>query len=325
MRYEKRQAKQYARENMRGIWAAIMTPFKANGDIDEPEMRRNVRYYVDQLRIDGIFCGGLVGECWSLTLEERLRVHEIVVEEVGGRIPVMPHVGCNSIRDTIRLAQHAQKIGATYVVIVNPPLNPHSSEQLQDWFSAVCAETDLGVCLFNAKESGFSMTPAQIDSLAAIENVIGVKNPQPIEHIDEVRRLCGKKILVFDPAEFRFLDNIRNHGDRCYMSSPAPLLIQTPGRLTVRDYAQLAWNGDLQGAAKLSATLEPVREVLKKWVGNPWLAGALPLAEVKAFGEVLGFCNGNVRLPLRPLSAAQKAELRADLDRAGMLAQRKAA
>jgi 4-hydroxy-tetrahydrodipicolinate synthase len=325
MRYEKRQAKQYARENMRGIWAAIMTPFKANGDIDEPEMRRNVRYYVDQLKIDGIFCGGLVGECWSLTMEERLRVHEIVVAEIAGRIPVMPHVGCNSIRDAVRLAQHAQKIGATYLVCVNPPLNPHSTEQLKDWFGSVCAETDLGLCLFNAKESGLSMTPEQIATLAEIENVIGVKNPQPIEHLDEVRRLVGKTIRVFDPAEFRFLDNVRKHGDTCYMSSPTPLLIQTPGRLTFRDYAHMAWNGDLDGAAKLAATLEPVRKVLTKWIGDPWLEGALPLAQVKAFGEVIGFCNGNVRLPLRPLTAAQKAELRADIDHSGLLASRKAA
>jgi dihydrodipicolinate synthase/N-acetylneuraminate lyase len=46
---------------------------------------------------------------------------------------------------------------------------------------------------------------------------------------------------------------------------------------------------------------------------------------VKAFGEVIGFCNGNVRLPLRPLTAAQKAELRADIDHSGLLASRKAA
>ena len=325
MLYRKSAAKEYARANMRGVWAAIPYPFDANGDIDEAECRRSVRYYVDQLKIDGVFCGGLVGECWSLTMEERLRGQEIVVDEIAGRIPVIAHAGSVAIRDTVRLAQHAQQIGATYVVVVNPPLGPHSTEQLKDFFKSVCAEVDIGVSLFNAKEAGYSLTPAQIAELAEIENIISVKNPQPVEHTDEVRRLAGDKIRVFDPTEARFLDNIIRHGDLCYMSSPAPFLMQTPGRLTMREYCHQAWSGDLKGAQRTFASVEATRQVMQKWVFGRWLEGRLPLAEIKAWGELLGICSARVRLPLRELSAAEKLEMRTDLEKSGFLAHRRAA
>ena len=326
MTYPKSAAKAYARANMRGVWAAIPYPFDANGEIDEPETRRNVRYYIDQIKIDGIFCGGLVGECWALTMEERLRGQQIVISEVAGRIPVIAHAGAQSIRDTVRIAQHAQELGAPYVVVVNPPLNPHSSAQVKDFFRSVCAELDIGVSLFNAREAGWSLTPAQIADLCDIENIVSIKNPQDPEHLAQTRRLVGKEILVFDPSEARFLDNILQHGDQCYMSSPAPLLLQAPGQLTMREYSQLAWNGDAAGAKRVAATLDAKREVLRKWIFGPWLDGELPIPQIKACGELLGFYRGDrLRLPMRSLSAAQKAEFRADLEKAGWAVLKNAA
>jgi hypothetical protein len=152
-----------------------------------------------------------------------------------------------------------------------------------------------------------------------------VKNPQPVEHIEEVRRLAGDKLLVFDPSESRFLENIIRHGDLCYMSSPAPLLMQIPGRLTMREYCHQAWSGDIKGAQRTFASVEATRQVMGKWVFGRWLDGRLPLAEIKAWGELLGFCSAKVRLPLRELSAADKLEMRTDLEKSGFLAHRRAA
>ena len=326
MLYKKSAAKEYARANMRGVWAAIPYPFDANGEIDEAETRRNVRYYVDQIEIDGIFCGGLVGECWALTMEERLRGQQIVISEVAGRIPVIAHAGAQSIRDTVRIAQHAQELGAPYVVVVNPPLNPHLSAQVKDFFKSVCAEVDIGVSLFNAKEAGWSLTPEQIADIGEIENIVSIKNPQDVEHLNRVRKLAGDRMLVFDPSEPRFLDNILTHGDQCYMSSPAPFLLQSPGQLTMREYARLAWSGDAAGAKRVAATLDAKRAVLNKWIFAPWLAGELPITQIKACGELLGFFRGDrMRLPMRALTAAQKAEFRADIAKAGWAALKNAA
>ena len=84
MNYRRSEAKEAARAQFRGLWAAITTPFTADDRLDEAGLRRNMRYFTDQLGVDGIFCTGTMGEFWALTKEERLRAVEIVVEEARG-------------------------------------------------------------------------------------------------------------------------------------------------------------------------------------------------------------------------------------------------
>ena len=110
MLYRRSEAKAFGRKNLRGIWAAIPFPFTKAGELDEKGLRRDIRRYVDELKLDGFFCGGLVGEFWALTMEERQRGHRIVVEEVAGKTQTMPHTGALSLRDTIALTRHAQEI-----------------------------------------------------------------------------------------------------------------------------------------------------------------------------------------------------------------------
>src|SRR3954451_23639780 len=98
MQYRKAEAKEAARRQFRGLWAAITTPFTADGELDEDGLRRNMRHYTDELHIEGIFCTGNMGEFWALTHDERLRIVEIVVEEARGK--------CLTIAQTAHHAAH---------------------------------------------------------------------------------------------------------------------------------------------------------------------------------------------------------------------------
>lgn len=84
-------AKETAFEKVRGLWIAIPTPFTLAGEIDEGGLRKSVDYYIDGLAVDGIFCGGVMGEFWSMTVEERARVHELVVGRRGQSADHGPH------------------------------------------------------------------------------------------------------------------------------------------------------------------------------------------------------------------------------------------
>ncbi len=235
MRYHRSQAKTFGKTHMRGVWAAIPYPFTQTGELDEAALRKDVRHYVDVLKIDGFFCGGLIGEFWSLTMEERRRGQQIVVEEVGDKAQVIAHTACSSIRETVALTQHAQSVGATYAVIGNPAMNSRHPDHLFEFYRLVCAEVDIAVALFNTNFSGYALSPELVGRLADIGNIFCIKNPQPVEHIAEVRRRVGGKILVCDPTEARWLDNIVTHKDQVFMSSPSPYLLQTAGRLTIRE------------------------------------------------------------------------------------------
>ena len=78
--------KELAFELVRGLWVAIPTPFTAGGEVDEEALRTSVEHYIDALHVDGIYCGGVMGEFWSMSVPERRRVHELVADTAAGRV-----------------------------------------------------------------------------------------------------------------------------------------------------------------------------------------------------------------------------------------------
>lgn len=318
MKYTRREAKKYTREHMKGVWAAIPYPFTEDGDLDEAALRKDLRRYIDDLKIDGLFIGGLLGEVWSLTMDERHRGQQIVLDEVNGATQIIAHTVAASIRETVALTQHAQKLGADFAIMGNPPLNSRHPNVTRNFFETVCAETDLGVGLFNTAISGYLLSPQQIADLAEIENIVCLKDSQPPAHIIETRKLAGDKIVICDPLEANLLDNILFYRDQVHMSSPAPYLFQTPGSTPIRDYYRAATAGREDEARRIWATLARARTVEQKWLNAPWSLGFLPTAAIKAWSEMLGLSGGSPRLPIKPLTEAQKAELRRDLVWAGL-------
>jgi len=80
MKYSRTDAKAYARTHLSGIWAAAQTPFKPDLSIDDVGLRRNLRHWVDDLGVDGVFVSGKQGEFFSMSLAERKRTFEIAVD-----------------------------------------------------------------------------------------------------------------------------------------------------------------------------------------------------------------------------------------------------
>lgn len=320
MRYGKSEAKAFGRANMRGIWAAIPYPFKETGDLDEAGLRRDIRKYIDVLKIDGFFCGGLVGEYWALTMEDRRRGQQIVVEEVGDKAQTMPHTGCLSQRDAIALTQHAQDIGATYVVVGNPPVSTRDPDELYEFYRGLCAEVDIGISLFNTPICGYSLSPELVARIADLDNIFCIKNPLPVEHTDEVRRLTAGKIIVCDPSEGRWLDNIIRHKDQVYMSSPDPYLLQTGGKQLMREYTEQAMAGEFEAARTTSRRMDPIRRIADKWMNAKWAEPSVPINVIKYWSELLGYTGGNPRAPTRPLTTEQRSVLKKELQTAGLLA-----
>ena len=134
MNYRKSEAKEAAKAQFRGVWAAITTPFTPDDKLDEAGLRRNMRRYTDGLHVDGIFCTGTMGEFWALTKEERKRAVEIVVEEARGKCKVIAHTGHHSPNETVDLTRHAQEVGADFAIVINPYYPWGSEDTLYQWF-----------------------------------------------------------------------------------------------------------------------------------------------------------------------------------------------
>jgi 4-hydroxy-tetrahydrodipicolinate synthase len=310
MNCSRSEAKAYARANMRGVWAAIPYPFDANLELDEAGLRSNIRHYLDNHPLDGIFCGHFMSEFWSLTVAERRRAAEIVVDEVAGRVPVVVQTGHHSAHESVELTRHAEKIGATYAALGNPYFFAHTSGGIYEYFKHISDRTEIGI----------SLSPELINRLADLENIVAVKNPQPLNHTLETLRLAGDRVVVSDPDERNWLMLMTHFGFRLYTSSPVPYLLQRSGYTPLKDYTAMAVDGDPAKAAVLAYAMEPARTVMDRWLHQPWATRrVMPIAYLKAWCELMGMAGGSVRPPLAQVTAEERERLQADLIRVGLL------
>ena len=311
-------AKRVARETVRGLWIAIATPFTADGrHVDEETLERAVEHYVNGLRVDGIFCGGVMGEFWALTLDERKRVHAVVHRQAAGRVPVMVQVGHHSLQDTIALCRHATDQGIGFGVAMNPYFPPELPDELVlAYYTALDTATDLPMFLFNTPYSGTALSVDLIARLADLEIVCGIKNPRPRAHLLELQQRVGDRIVVTDAAEGEWLELHTAYGMQALMSTPALALYQHPGDLPVHEYTRLADAGELAAAREVSDSLAPARAAFKRWMRDPWTEQrVIPIAHLKSWLEAIGLPHGPVRPPLLPLTREQSAALQRDVER----------
>ncbi|HKZ18894.1 MAG TPA: dihydrodipicolinate synthase family protein [Acidimicrobiia bacterium] len=316
-------AKEMAFEKVRGLWIAIPTPFTSAGEVDEGTLRKSVDYYIEGLAVDGIFCGGVMGEFWALTVEERAQVHELVVNAAAGRVPVMAHIGHHTYSEAAQLSRHAEEVGADFVIAINPyfPIKP-SDDIVRDWFRRLTAESSVPFFLFNTSYSGYALSPELIAELADLDTVCGIKNPKPREHLLRVKELAGDRMVVCDASEADWLGLHLDHGFQSLMSTPALAMYQTPAKRPIYDYTRKAHGGDVAGAWALHDTLGRERDAFERWMRDSWLArgeGAIPIAALKTWLALMGLPQGPVRPPLIPLNEGQTEALRADLDGLGVL------
>jgi 4-hydroxy-tetrahydrodipicolinate synthase len=320
MMYKKSDAKTFAREHMVGLWAAITYPFDASDELDEAGLRANIDHMIDNGLVDGLFCGHFMSEFWSLTHAERKRAAEAVVDQVDHRVPVVVQTGHHSVRESIIFTEHAAEIGAEFVAIGNPYFLYKNDEAIAQYFLTIADASDLGILVSNTSYTGISLGPELLNRLADHEAIVAVKNPQPLSHTMETLRLAGDRVIISDPNEANLFMLMAHFGFRLYTSSPVPYLCQKPGYTPVRDYMKLVEQGKLVEASKLSYSIEPLRNLMRRWFEAPWMQrGELPIAYVKVWSEFMGMAGGAVRAPLSQVSEEERQALRGDLEELGLV------
>ncbi|OUC05406.1 hypothetical protein RY27_27515, partial [Litorilinea aerophila] len=120
-----------------GAWPALLTPFTARDEVNIPVLRAVIDYLLGK-GIGGFYVCGSTGEGVYMSVAERQRVAETVVEQVNGRVPVIVHVGALALPDAVALASHAQAIGADAVASIIPPFY-NDVASIVDYFTALSA------------------------------------------------------------------------------------------------------------------------------------------------------------------------------------------
>lgn len=189
-------AREWAREALRGIGNSLYTPFCGTDgdDIDWDAYRTLVRYCVGELRHPLLWCTSGIAEFWSLTIDERKRLLEVAIEEGRAANPDVVVQACTaamSAKDCLELTLHAQHAGADIVYIQTPMMEVHGGEGVLRFFRYIADRTDIALGMFNSPSSGYVLTPAESARI-----------------YEEIPAVCATKEGAFRPAASRALHEL---------------------------------------------------------------------------------------------------------------------
>jgi|SRR5688572_3583671 len=275
-----------------GVGTALITPFRKDGSLDEPAVKRLVRRQLDA-GIHFVCPCGTTGEAPTLSHREKLRINELVVEEVNGAVPVLAGAGGYDTREVIELARDLESVGVDGILSVTPYYNKPTQEGLYQHFKAIAAGTRLPIMLYNVPgRTGVNMEPKTVARLAQIPSIVAVKEA------------CGNvvqmsEIVASTPEDFLMLSGddpltvatmaVGGAGVVSVASNEAPAeMVQV---------VELCEKGDYDSARKLHHWLLPLIQV------NFVESNPIPC---KAAMAAMGLIEENYRLPLVPPSAAAR-------------------
>jgi 4-hydroxy-tetrahydrodipicolinate synthase len=182
------------------ILTAMVTPFDADGNVDEDAAVALMHHLVEH-GSDGLVICGTTGEASTLDDEEHLGVIRLAVEEMKGRCPIVAGVGSNDTRHAIRMTANATEIGADALLHVNPYYNRPSRRGIVRHYEEVVRATDLPIVLYNIPQrTGSDMPNDLLAELAQLENIFAVKqaNAANLAKVDGLRIYAGNDDLLAD-------------------------------------------------------------------------------------------------------------------------------
>jgi len=288
-----------------GTYTAIVTPFK-NGQLDEPALARLIQSQIKG-GVDGIVPVGTTGESPTVDYEEHITIIELSVKFAAGRVKVLAGTGANSTKEAIYLTQAAEKAGADGSLQVAPYYNKPTQEGLFQHFRAIARATKLPLVLYSIPgRCGVEIGVDTVKRLAAeCKNIVGIKEAGGnADRVSQLRAAVGSRFDILSGDDSLTLP---------FMAVGAQGVISVASNVAPREVSQMVRAfaaGNAKKALSLHQKLYPLFKDLFVET-NP--------VPVKAALAMLGIMEEECRLPLVPLSAANREKLKAALKVSGVL------
>jgi 4-hydroxy-tetrahydrodipicolinate synthase len=289
-----------------GCGTALVTPFRADGSIEEHALARLVNWQIES-GVNFLIACGTTGEASTMTEAENARVIEIVVNTAAGRIPVFGGCTHNATSEAVARARKLAKIpGLNGLLTANPYYNRPGQEGQFQHFHAIAEAVELPILLYNIpSRTGTNMEPATVLRLAELTNVIGVK-----ESSGNIAQIT--EILNNAPTGFKIFS-----GDDA-MTLPV-IALGGAGLVSVASNAIPAQMAQMVQAA-LTDDWATAREINRKFFRLMQAHFSEPSpAPVKAVLALMGRMEDHLRLPMVPVTAPARQKLEKILVELGLL------
>ncbi len=269
-----KEAKDWAREHLRGNCSSLYTPFSGvdGDDIDYDALRALVRHCLVDLDQDGLWLTGGIAELWSLTTEELKEVVRVAIEEAR-RVKPSALIQVMSSTDTakqcVELTLHAQELGADICYILTPYFECSGKPGVLEYIRYVANRTDMPLGFFNSHSTGLALAPDECVQLYnEVPALCGLKNGLlDARHSLAVHKLAPDMVLweTLDEAGIRLgIPHTGALGSALY-------LYEKPGQLLFREWIALLVERDFERAEKFAAEtgLADMRAASRRYQAHP--------------------------------------------------------
>lgn len=300
------------------VLVVLSTPFTKDNKLNVEGLRENTRFLVEKRDYGPLVLipVGSTGEHYTLTEEERNEVVRIVVEEAGGKIPIIAHTGHSGTDVTIRHGKYVEDIGADGVMIVLPYYHVPGEEGMYQHYEKIAEATNIGVLVYNNPDvSKVYIQPHLMKRIAEIPNIVGVKENTPyLPTFYEQVKAVGEKIPVFNGrGEWWFVASVL-FGARGYISAYANFMPEF-----TLDLLKAGLNGNFVELKEMMKKLDPYEEFIARMCEKdgptttilpyPYVGSYMVYSVMKQTMDILGLHGGDVRLPLTNIKNEDKKEL----------------
>ena len=291
---------------LEGMYAAIPTPFHADESVDYEGVKKIVKFLADE-GLHGIIAGGSTGEFTVMSTEERKGIIKAACEASEGRISVVAGTGCPRAVDTIELCNYAAEVGADAALVITPHYMIMTEDMLYEYYQEVAEGSKLNVIIYHyALATGVSLSPEFIQKLAKIDNIVGLKNTEDMDHTAKVIGLTAdnEKFKVAIGYDSLAIANLATGGD----ASMGVIHNILPKEME-KIYACVK-NNDVREAARLNARLSELVLLLE---AEPYPGPA------KVALDLMGLPGGIPRKPIAPPSDKMRADMKRCLTELGVI------
>jgi N-acetylneuraminate lyase len=282
----------FNKEDFKGIFIAFYACYDKDNSISEEATKKLARFYSDK-GVQGLYVGGSSGEGFLLTVEERKKMLEAVMEEVGKELKIIVHVGAAATRDSVELAKHAEKVGAHALSAVPNVYYKIPERSIELHWKSIMESADLPFIIYNIPQTtGYDLSSNLLKRMLSYPRIVGIKNSSMSTYdIQKFKAIGGQDFIVFNGPDEQYISG-RIMGADAGIGGTYGVMPEL--FLKAEEYFS---QGNIEKAQEVQYA---INEIIGDLLSFPSLYGA-----AKEILKLRGIDIGTTRLPLEPITEGE--------------------
>lgn len=293
-----------------GIFPAGMTYFDAEGNLDTRATLDHWSWLVDQ-GVHGLVVAGTSGEFVALTIEERMQLIRLAVEQFGGKLPIIAGTGHNATKLTIDISRESQEIGVDAMIVILPYYSRPPIPSVINHYRALRKATERPIMLYNNPTNTAcpALTPQQTAQLVEEDVIHMVKSTmESVVPVHDLSLLVGDRMRIFYGSFLSAFEALAA-GGHGWVSG----ILNVAAKTAIEMYQAVVEEKNVERGLALWKHILPIVHLYTYQKLGP--AADIPI--YRGMLQLWGRHGGFSREPFSPLTDEQLDRLRGELSASG--------